>query len=195
MGRPARFPPDLILDGAARLLAEGGPAAATSTAVAAAIGAPSGSVYHRFASRDLLLARLWVRTVGRFQAAFLAALAHPDPDRAAVAAALAVPAWCRAHPHEARVLLLHRRDDLVGRWPDELDAELSTLNDALATALTDHARARYGTAGRAQLARVTFALVDVPYAAVRRQLAAGDDPPPEVDALIRETVTALLGQR
>ncbi|MCO1656671.1 TetR/AcrR family transcriptional regulator [Pseudonocardia humida] len=193
MGRPARFPADLILDGAARLLAEGGPGAATTTAVAAAIGAPSGSLYHRFGSRDLLLARLWVRTVGRFQAVFLAALAHPDLDRAAVDAAVAVPVWCRAHPDEARVLLLHRRAELVGRWPAELDGELATLNDAVAAALAEHTRRRYGTAGGAELARATFALVDVPHAAVRRHVAAGVAPPAEVDALVRETVAALLG--
>jgi AcrR family transcriptional regulator len=192
MGRPARFPADVVLDGAARLLAAGGPAAATTAAVARAIGAPSGSVYHRFASRDLLLARLWVRTVGRFQAVFLAALADPDLDRAAVGAALAVPGWCRAHPDEARVLLLHRRDDLVGRWPVELDAELAGLNDGLAGALRAHAERRYG-ADPAGLARVTFALVDVPYAAVRRHLAAGVAPPPEVDGLVGEAVAALLG--
>jgi AcrR family transcriptional regulator len=193
MGRPPRFGPDQILDGAARLLAAGGPPAATTAAVARAIGAPSGSVYHRFASRDLLLARLWVRTVGRFQAVFLAALADPDLDRAAVGAALAVPGWCREHPDEARVLLLHRRGDLVGRWPDELDAELAGLDDRLAAALRGHAEARYGRAGETELARVAFALVDVPYAAVRRHLAAGADPPPHVDALVREAVTALLG--
>ncbi|WP_214401686.1 TetR/AcrR family transcriptional regulator [Pseudonocardia lacus] len=190
MGRPPRFPADAILDGAARLVAAGGPAAATTSAVAAAIGAPSGSLYHRFASRDLLLARLWVRTVGRFQEVYLAALAHPDLDRAAVDAALAVPAWCRAHPDEARVLLLHRRADLVGRWPAELDADLATLNDAVSAALVDHTRRRYGSA--AELTRVVFALVDVPYAAVHRHLADGSAPPPEVDALVRETVTALL---
>jgi AcrR family transcriptional regulator len=193
VGRPARFPPDLILDGAARLLAEGGPAAATTAAVAAALGAPSGSVYHRFASRDLLLARLWVRTVGRFQAVFLAALAHPDLDRAAADAATADPVWCRAHPDEARVLLLHRRADLVGRWPAELDAELAVLNDAVGAALVEHTRLRYGTADRDRLARVTFALVDVPHAAVRRHLADGSAPPAEVDALGREAVAALLG--
>jgi hypothetical protein len=40
---------------------------------------------------------------------------------------------------------------------------------------------------------VTFALVDVPHAAVRRHLAAGSAPPAEVDALVREAVAALLG--
>jgi AcrR family transcriptional regulator len=192
VGRPARFPSDLILDSAARLLGAGGPAAATTTAVAAAIGAPSGSIYHRFPSRDLLLARLWVRTVARFQAAFLAALADPDPHRAAVGAAVAVPAWCREHPDEARVLLLHRRADLVGRWPAELDVDLSVLDDAVSGALAEHTRRSYGAAGPAELARVTFALVDVPYAAVRRHLVAGVPPPAEVDALVRETVAALL---
>ena len=199
MGRPPRFPTGLILDGTLRVLAGGGPAATTTTAVAAAIGAPSGSLYHRFPSRDLLLARLWVRTVSRFQEVFLAALAVPDDAgqdevrSAARAAAVAVPGWCRDHLDEARVLLLHRRSDLVGRWPGELDDELAALNTAIGEALRGVARRRYGTTGPAELGRVTFALVDVPYAASRRHVALGRAPPPEVDALVAETVTALLG--
>jgi AcrR family transcriptional regulator len=194
VGRPARFPAELILDGALRVIAANGPSAATAAAVAAELGAPSGSIYHRFPTRDLLLARLWVRTVARFQEVFLAALttgAH-GPDRAAGDAAASVPRWCREHLDEARVLLLHRRADLVGRWPVELDAELDSANTALTGALTGHAERRFGRAGRAELERVTFALVDVPHAAVRRHLAAGRPPPPEVDDLVREAASALL---
>lgn len=191
MGRPARYPAELILDGALRVVAADGPAAATAVAVAAELGAPSGSIYHRFPTRDLLLARLWVRTVQRFQEAFLAAL---NTDAAAAGdAAVSVPRWCREHLDEARVLLLHRRADLVGRWPAELDAELAALDTGLTAALTGHAERRFGRAGPAELERVTFALVDVPYAAVRRHLAAGRPPPPEIDVLVRETVVALLG--
>lgn len=86
-----------------------------------ATGAPSGSVYHRFGSRDLLLAKLWVRTVTRFQAGFLSALDDDDLDEAAIGAALHVVRWAREHPHESTVLLMHRRSQLATDWPESWD--------------------------------------------------------------------------
>ena len=41
--------------------------AATMAAVAASLDAPIGSLYHRFNSKEELLARLWLRTAERFQ--------------------------------------------------------------------------------------------------------------------------------
>ena len=55
MGRPARFAADELLDVALDLAAAGGPEAVTMAGVAEAAGAPSGSVYHRFAGRPALL--------------------------------------------------------------------------------------------------------------------------------------------
>ncbi|WP_084780239.1 TetR family transcriptional regulator [Planobispora rosea] len=49
MGRPAKFGNDQILDAAAELAAEGGQAAVTVAAIAARLGAPSGSICHRAA--------------------------------------------------------------------------------------------------------------------------------------------------
>ena len=67
MPRPAKFTEDQILDSALRLVAEGGPGAATIAGIAGLLGAPVGSIYHRFRSRDLLLARFWIRTIKDFQ--------------------------------------------------------------------------------------------------------------------------------
>jgi AcrR family transcriptional regulator len=118
--RPAKFDEDQILDAALRLVADGGPNAATIAAIADALGALVGSIYHLFRSRDLLLAKLWIRTVKRFQAGFLRALEADDLDAAALGAALHNLEWTREHPDEARVLLLYRREDLAERWPEEL---------------------------------------------------------------------------
>ena len=165
----------------------------TVRTVGEATGAPSGSVYHLFGSRDLLVARLWVRTVRRFQEGFLAALAGDDLDAAALGAALHVVRWARAHPAEATVLLLRRRSELADRWPDELGDELAGLNHAAEAALADHATRRYGTLD--ELGRVTFALVDVPYAACRRPLLAGRPVPEAQEALVTDTVAHTLGFR
>jgi len=167
VGRPAKYSTGEILDTTARLVAEGGPGLATIAAIAGQLKAPSGSIYHRFASRDLLLAHLWVRTVREAQEGFVAALRIDDVEEAAVAAALHIPRWSRAHLDQAQVLLLYRREDLVERWPDELGHELTTLNDGVTKALTAYTRRRFGSANQRTRQAVSFALVDVPYAGGR----------------------------
>jgi AcrR family transcriptional regulator len=165
--RPAKFTEDRIVDAALGLVAEGGPWAATIAGIARALGAPVGSIYHRFGSRDLLLARLWIRTVKRFQRGFVGVLEGDDLDEAALGAALYNVAWAREHPEEARVLLLYRREDLAERWPEELGEELAALNTGVEKAMRDHALRRYGEGGAAAVRRVVFALVDVPYRPTR----------------------------
>ena len=162
--------------------------------IAREVGAPTGSIYHRFESRELILARLWIRTVEAAQAGFIGALGHPDVDQAAVDAALHTPRWCRNHLELARVLMLYRREDLVERWPTELGEELAVLNRGLEAALRDFTARRFGRRSRAAHRRVTFALLDVPYGAVRRHLLAGQAPPREVDELVRQTCECILGE-
>jgi AcrR family transcriptional regulator len=192
MGRRPKFDAEQILDTAVSLVAEGGPGRATVSTIASRLGAPTASLYHRFASRDLLLARLWLRTVRRAQAGFIAALAAEDLGEAAVAAALHIPRWSREHLAEATVLLLYRREDLAARWPDELGDELAGVNRGIAAALEDFTRRRFGRVRADELQVVAFALVDVPYAAVRRYLLAGRTPPQAVDALVAKTCACVL---
>lgn len=181
MARPAKFGADLILDAAAAVAAESGHEAVTITAIAARLGAPSGSIYHRYGSRDLLLAHLWVRTVRRFQEGFLEAIAAADLAQAVRQAAAHTVRWSAGHPDEAVLLLTHHVKDLTERWPDELGEELARLNDG-----TMRAMAELAERGGCALDRVVFALVDVPLAAVRRHLAAGT-PIPESAAGMAET--------
>lgn len=193
MPRPAKFDEDQILDAALRLVAEGGPGAATIAGIAGLLGAPVGSIYHRFESRDLLLARLWIRTVKRFQGGFIEALRAADLDQAALGAALYNVQWTREHLEQARVMLLYRREDLAEKWPEELGEELAALNADVEGAMRDHALRRYGEGGGAEaLRRVVFAVVDVPYAAGRRHLINGEPPPPLVDELVTETLRRVL---
>jgi AcrR family transcriptional regulator len=184
VGRPAKFSEDQILDAALAIVASGGPTAVTMAAIAARLGAPVGSLYHRFGSRDLLLATLWMRGVRRFQHGFTAALTAGDAE----AAALHTPGWCREHPAEAAMLLLHRREDLTARWPAELGDDLEGLNAQASAALT-----AFG-AGHPDLdrERLIFAVIDVPYGAVRRYLLERRSPPALVDELIVTTCRAVL---
>lgn len=192
MARPAKFSEDQILDATLQLVAAKGPGAATMAAIAEAVGAPTGSLYHRFASRELLLARLWIRTIHRFQQGFVAALEHDDLDAAAIGAALHGVRWARDHADEARVLLLHRREDLAARWPAELGEDLAVLNKGVEAAIRDHARRRYGSDGPEHLQRLMFALADLPYAAMRRFIATGESPPASLEDLVATACRCVL---
>jgi AcrR family transcriptional regulator len=192
VGRPAKFDSDAILDAAVLLIAERGVGQATVSEMARRLGAPTGSIYHRFESRDLLLARLWMRTVRRAQTGFLSALGEEDLETAAQRAALHILRWSREHPVEASLLLLYRREDLADRWPEALGEEASRLNDEMREAIRGFTRRRFGRVTPARLQAVGFALVDVPYAACRRYLLAGQRPPPSLDELVLKTCACTL---
>ena len=57
-----KYTEEQILDAAATLVADAGLESVSVAAIARVVGAPSGSIYHRFASRKHLLGALWVRT-------------------------------------------------------------------------------------------------------------------------------------
>ena len=192
MGRPPKFSTDQILDATARLVAEGGPAVATVAGIAQRLGAPTGSIYHRFASRDLLLAQLWVRTAGRAQEGFIAALEQDDLDQAAVDAALHIPRWSRANVDEACVMLQYRREELADQWPDELGSDLMSLRQTVDTAVRGFVRRRFGGITKGNLEVTQFALLDVPYGAVRRYLLRGEPPPLSVDGLVANACRCAL---
>ncbi|NMO20767.1 TetR/AcrR family transcriptional regulator [Pyxidicoccus fallax] len=190
MPRPPRYDADVLLDAALELLVTQGARAVSAAAVARRAGVPSGSLYHRFPSRDALLAALWLRTVEAFQAEFGAHLRGSEPLRAARQAAVSVLTWTRAHPEQAQLLLRFRLADLLdGALPAEAKARARALRGAAEEGLRAFAQ-RLGLPEE----RVRFALVHVPYAAARASLTRGEVPPTSVDGLVEETVDALLGR-
>jgi hypothetical protein len=139
----------------------------------------------------VLLGTLWLDLIGRFQAGWIAALEGLDPR----AAALHTPAWVRAHPREARLLLLYRREDfLAGDWPPDLAERAAHVNDRAAAALRAFARSRLGDELPATLRRARFALVEIPYAAVRAYVAAGQPPPHDADQWVLTASQAVLAE-
>ena len=163
MPRPALFTVDELLDAAAALLAADGPSAVTMSAVARAAHAPSGSMYHRFPTRAALCGELWLRTEERFRAGVSAALAtSEEPQTRCVAAARFTVQWCRDHPVEAQVLL--------------------TGADALGAA----------DGMPADVDRVNAAVIDIPYAVVRRHLIARRAIPASADAIVEDCARALI---
>jgi AcrR family transcriptional regulator len=188
MGHPA-FDNSDFLGAALALAAERGPQAVTVAAISARLKAPTGSFYHRFASRDELLARLWFNTVLSFQEGIAAALDAGDGLRAA----LHTPAWVREHLDEARLLLLHHRDDFVhGDWPQSLRDGLAAQKLRGEAAHEKFAQDLFGRAGGDEIRIVQFVIAEVPVAAVRQHLLRREPPPVLVDELIRTTYHAIV---
>jgi AcrR family transcriptional regulator len=127
MGHP-KFSHEDFLGAALAIIADQGVSGVTVASVSERLGSPTGSFYHRFASRDVLLGSLWLRAVLEFQAGINAALDADDGLRAA----LHTPAWVRKHPDEARLLLLYdRKDFLKGEWPSELRQRVAGMTQRM----------------------------------------------------------------
>lgn len=193
MSRPAKFSHSDIVDATARLAARDGPARATMASIAAELGAPTGSLYHRFASRDILLGEVWLRAAQAFQDGHIALLGAGAPESAGLAAALYVAARVRREPAEGRILLLHRREDFLGgAWPVEMAQRAAELRRSGETALQSFALDLCGRADESTLDSVRFAVVGAPLAAVLPHLRADVAPPPGVDVLISATYAAVV---
>lgn len=191
MGRNAHFKNEQFVESALKIAADQGPTAVTIAAVAREVGAPVGSVYHRFLSRDVLLAEVWLQVVTSFQEGFLKVLNSDE----GLQAALHTPRWVRLNPAEARILLLYRREELVsGDWPEELREWTMEIAQQLNEGIHKYVKRTFGRANRRELDRTIFALIDVPYAAVLRYIRQGKKPPVAVEDYIRETYFTIMGR-
>ncbi|HEY6780825.1 MAG TPA: helix-turn-helix domain-containing protein [Thermoleophilaceae bacterium] len=196
MARPAQYSSRGILEAAAELAATHGPAGATIGAIADSLGAPTGSIYHRFRSKDVLLAELWLQTVETFQTGFQASLAGPDVHAAGLDAALYTVRWVRAHTAPARLLLLHHRDDfLPGGWPPEVVERATALTRRGEAAMRSFTRRALSSTSAAAQRRARYAVVDLPVAAVLPHVRASEAPPPVIDELVADAYAAVIGAR
>jgi AcrR family transcriptional regulator len=189
MGRAPKYSEEEMLDAAGRLLVDGGPSALSASAVARALSAPSGSVYHRFPSRDHLAATLWMRTVERFDAEVVGGLAAPgDAVEVAVAVARSVVDWSSANPVDAFILTMFRREDLTqGEVPPELAARARSLGTRQRAAVR-----RFATRLGQPPELVTFAVAGIPHAAVRRYVGDRKRIPGWVAAAAERAVRGVL---
>jgi len=193
MPRPSRFSEAQILSATAAIVAERGPGAATIGAISNMLKAPSGSIYHRFVSRDVLLGRLWLSKATFFQNRFAAALTEPEPAKAGLAAALSIPRAVRDDYAGARIMLLHGRDDFLdGDWPPDMAAEALRLKHQVDNVMNDIVRKLFGRVSAEAVQLANFAMIDVPLAAVRRHVANNEMPPRSVEDLIARTYAALI---
>ena len=185
----AKFSQMDFLTAAQAIAAAEGPAAVTIASISARLGAPTGSFYHRFASRNVVLGELWLGTVLDFREGISAALDAGD----GLQAALHTPAWARAHPDNARLLLMYDRKDFVqGEWPEELRERVAEMTQRMEAGSLRQARVIFGDDGREEVRLAQFLISEVPVAAVRQHLVRREATPPLVDRLIRTTYRAVV---
>ncbi|NKY54466.1 TetR/AcrR family transcriptional regulator [Nocardia vermiculata] len=194
MGRPPRHDADRLLDVAAELLAAGGPAAVTMSGVAKAAGAPSGSVYHRFPDRPALLAALWSRALRGFHDELLATLSLEEPQEAIRRSARASLEWAQRNPRAAHVLLTGARELDEQNWSEQARADTARANAALRAALDTLAEG--GDDTDPEMAdRALLAVVDLPYAMIKRYLSVGRQIPDYAPELAEQAAAALFTMR
>lgn len=177
MAPPRKHDTDAILDAARSLVLRDGPRAASVAAIAAASGAPVGTLYHRFGNRNGVLVATWMRALERFQARALAAAEHPDPLEAAVGMAVSTIDFARALPEDAKLLLqLRPRDLLDGEPESDLRQRLEQMNAPLFGHIQRLTRDLFHSTAPRDLDRVANAVVDLPNATLRRHARQGELP-------------------
>ncbi len=67
MERKAYFKTEEFIDSAIKIIAEEGLGALTIAGLSTRMTAPIGSVYHRFPSRNALVAKLWLNIIESYQ--------------------------------------------------------------------------------------------------------------------------------
>jgi len=193
MARPRLYSDAVILDSARTVVLEAGARATTIDAIAAASGAPKGSLYNRYPSLDDLLATLWLRAAKRAQRDFIAQTESPDALAAALAAALSLYDFAECEPADARLLASMRREDLVLRTlTPQLMRELDQVNRELQMALSALAERLFGRFDTNALEITVCAVVDLPLGLLRRHLVSGDRLPAGLRGRIASAVNAIL---
>lgn len=194
MARPRIHDLDALLDAAEILLAEGGSGALTIRALAERTGAPSGSLYHAFGSRNELLGRMWLRAANRFLDLQRAAVAERlgdgagyDDAIAATIAAAAIPAVLAATaPATAKLLLEQRRETIIEKGlPEPLSTQLQALDAQLLALMRTLADALFGRRDRRAVETVAVCIVDLPTALLNPRRQRIIDPLATLEAAIR----------
>lgn len=187
----AKFTHDGILDAAAEeVLARGSAAEVTIAAVAQRLGAPSGSIYHRFPSRDELLVRLWIRSVRRFHDRYLAAGRDGDPQRAILDMAVCVATFTRDHRADAAAMTMFRQSRLSATAPEACRAEVAAINADVEVRLAELTAARYPRRSSRHRTLVRVAAIENPYGLVRPYV--GGSVPSWLPEVIRASSGAVL---
>jgi AcrR family transcriptional regulator len=165
-----KFTSDDLLDAALEAIAEAGVDGVSMAEVGRRLGAPNGSIYHRFPTRKHLLGALWARTAAAYRESLEGALAAPDRDEIAAAVVDHTFSWIADNPARAELLLRLRTEDFVpADWPPEILEQVDATNRALAESVL-------ALASRLDVdpLDVTLAVIDIPAALARRSILLAD---------------------
>ena len=186
MVRIAKYNEDSFIDSAIQIAAQCGIGAVSMASIASMAGAPIGSLYHRFDSRNTVLARAWLKVRADFQSTVSCHWAGGDTWLAVQA----LVQWCRSKPAYARFMLAS--DDA----PDfgELSAALRADVEA-DQAVLDAAFARCVQTVPAHIDAAVhvlrFILIGAPVAIVKPFLNQELPIPPSMDAVLRASHDAI----
>ncbi len=187
-----KYTESAILDATAAEIASAGFDRASVASVARALGAPSGSLYHRFPSKKHLIGALWIRTARRYSGSLSSALETTTTEDLPQRIIDHTFDWVASYPLEANLLMQFRTEDFTaGDWPPDVIAEIEETNNQLAQHVAGAAR-RHGVDPLDML----LAAVDIPAAAARRAILAGVDTATEdhIRRRATELVAHLLGR-
>ena len=180
-----KYTEEQILDAAATLIADAGLESVSVAAIARMVGPPSGSIYHRFASRKHLLGALWVRTTSLYAASLAETLKTSDLADLASNIVNHTFDWVEAHPREATLLMRLRTEDFDAKdWPAEVVEAITNVNAALVETIV-------AVAIEHQIDPIdmTLAAIDVPASIARRSILLGDA---DLDSQLRGRATELV---
>jgi AcrR family transcriptional regulator len=188
---------DELLDVAERIVTSGDPAGLTLRSLANAAGASNGTIYHAFGSKDVLLARLWLRSWSRLGDLMVEALTEraetPGGADAVVMVALAPVEFVRRFPASARLFFAQRRDQLFsGDLPAEVEAELAVVQQRFVELLITLARGVWSRGDRFAVEAIAVCVVDLPGGILRRCLLEDREADEATAARLEAAVRAIL---
>ena len=186
MVRLAKYNEDSFIDSAIAIAAQCGVGAVSMASIALKAGAPIGSLYHRFDSRGMVLARAWLKVRADFQAEVSCHWQRGDTWRAVQA----LLAWCRSKPVYARFMLQSEHAPDVGDLPPHMHAELEADQAALDAAFEACLRCLPLQQDDA-LHVLRFVLIGAPVAIVTPFLNQELPIPPFVDGVLRRSHDAV----
>lgn len=184
MGRRSTFSDQLVFTAVSSQIALGGEFKIWE--LAQSTGVSIGSLYHRYGSREGLLAAAWLDAQLSSLEPFLSALGGPGLE-AGEAAALAMPKFARQHYDKAVILCLGRHETLLTEnAPKEYSAASEEANKNARKALRD-----FATREKLSMQACMHGIVAFPLAAVKLYLPY-KRVPNSVDGFVRAAYHSVI---